>query len=160
MRSKATLWANSDLVKRSIEGDVVTLSNKLSSINDPLLHVLLVLKLGELASDNAQNDVLVGGQGLERFETTGAGGVVLEVVGVDVQLLEELNSNTVVATFGEVPATDKVTAAEMNTDVHIGGQVCEAVVVLLDILLEHGIGGVYVQRVLLEASEELIRAEV
>ena len=48
----------------------------------------------------------------------------------------------------------------MNTNVHIGGQVCEAVVVLLDILLEHGIGGVHVQRVLLEASEELIRAEV
>ena len=111
MRSKTTLWANTDLVKRSIEGDVVTLSNKLSSINDPLLHLLLILKLGELASDNTQNDVLVSGQELEGLETTGARGVVLEVVCVDVQLLEELNSNTVVATLGEVPATDKVTAA-------------------------------------------------
>lgn len=110
MRSKATLWANADLVKRSIEGDVVTLSDKLSSINDPLFHLLLILKLSELASDNTQNDVLVGGQELERFETTGAGGVVLEVVGVDIQLLEELNSNTVLATLGEVPAADKVTA--------------------------------------------------
>lgn len=48
----------------------------------------------------------------------------------------------------------------MNTDVHVGGQVCEAVIVLLDILLEHGIGGVHIQRVFLEASEELIGAEV
>lgn len=111
MGSKTTLRANTDLVKRSIEGDVVTLSDELSSIDDSLLHILLILQLGELASDNTQNDVLVSGQELERLETTGAGGVVLEVVGVDVQFLEELDGDTVVATLGEVAAADKVTAA-------------------------------------------------
>lgn len=111
MGSKTTLRANTNLVKCSIERDVVPLSNELSSINDPLLHLLLVLKFGELASDNTQNDILVGGQELERLETTGTGGIVLEVVGVDIQLLEELDGDTIIAALGEVAAADKVTAA-------------------------------------------------
>jgi hypothetical protein len=48
----------------------------------------------------------------------------------------------------------------VDADVHVGGQVDEAVVVLLDVLLEHHVGGVYVQRILLEAVEELLGAEV
>jgi hypothetical protein len=48
----------------------------------------------------------------------------------------------------------------VNTNVHVLGQTDEAVVVLLDVLLEHVIGGVYVERVLLEAAQELFRAEV
>jgi hypothetical protein len=44
--------------------------------------------------------------------------------------------------------------------VHVLGQTDEAVVVLLDILLEHVVGAVHVERVLLEAAQELLRAEV
>jgi hypothetical protein len=44
--------------------------------------------------------------------------------------------------------------------VHISGQVGEAVVVLLDVLLEHIVGGVHVQGVLLETGKELLGAEV
>ena len=37
------------------------------------------------------------------LEAVGARRVVFEVVSVDVQVLDELSSNSVVATFGEVP---------------------------------------------------------
>lgn len=160
MGSKSTLGTNTNLVQGSIERDVVTLSNELGSINDAGLHLLLVLHGGELGSDDSQDDVLVGGQELEGLEATGTGGVVLQVVGVHVQLLEQLDGNAVVTAFGEVTAADEVTAAQVDTDVHVGGQVGETVVVLLDVLLEHVVGAVHVQRVFLEAVQELVGAEV
>ena len=160
VRSKATLGADTDLVQSSIERDVVTLSDELGSINDALLHLFLVFELGELASDDTEDDVLVRGKELEGLEAAGARGVVFEVVGVHVQLLEELDGNAVVTALGEVTAADEVTAAQMNTDVQIGGQVDEDVVVLLDVLLEHVVGAVHVQGVFLEAVEELLGAEV
>lgn len=76
MRSKTTLRANTNLVERSIEGDVVTLGNELSSVDNTLLHLLFVLEIGELAGDNAQNDILVGGQELEGLKAAGTGGIV------------------------------------------------------------------------------------
>lgn len=79
---------------------------------------------------------------------------------MDVQLLEEFNGDTVVAALGEVTAADKVTATQVNTDVQIGRQVGETVVILLDVFLKHGIGRVHIQRVLLEASQELLGAKV
>lgn len=160
VRSKSTLRTNTNLVKGSVERDVVTLSDELGSINNAGLHLLLVLQSGELGSDHTQDDVLVGGQELEGLEAAGAGGIVLEVVGVDVQLLEELDGDAVVAALGEVTATDEVAAAQVDTDVHVRREVDEAVVVLLDILLEHVVGGIHVQRVFLEAVQELLGAEV
>jgi len=158
--SKSTLGADTDLVKSSIKRDVVTLGDELGSINDTILHLLLILELGELASDDTQDDILVDGKEFEGLKATRARSVVLKVVGVHVQLLEKLDSDTVIATLGEVTAADEVTAAQVNTDVHISGKFGEAVVVLLDVLLEHVIGGVHVQRVLLEAVKELLGAEV
>lgn len=158
--SKATLRADTDLVEGDFEGDIVPLSDKLGRIDNALLHLLLVLQRGELAGDDAENDVLVRGQVLEGLEATCALGVVLEVVGVHVELLEQLDGYAVVAAFGEVAATDEVAAAQVHADVHVGWQADEAVVVQLDVLLEHVVCGVHVERVLLEAVQELFRAEV
>lgn len=160
VRSETTLRADTDLVESLLEGNVVTLSDELGGIDNALLHLLLVLHGGELASHDAEDDVLVAGQVLEGLEAAGALGVVLQVVGVDVELLEQLDGNAVVSTLGEVAATDEVAAAQVNTNVHVLGQTDEAVVVLLDILLEHVVGAVHVERVLLEAAQELLRAEV
>lgn len=160
MRSKATLWADTDLVKGSLEGDIVPLGDELGRIDDALLHLLLVLHSGELAGDDAENDVLVRGQVLEGLEAAGSLRVVLEVVGVHVELLEQLDGDAVVAALGEVAAADEVAAAQVHADVHVRWQADEAVVVQLDILLEHVVGGVHVERVLLEAVQELFRAEV
>lgn len=160
MRSKATLRADTNLVKGSLEGSVVTLGDELGRIDDTLLHLLLVLHGGELAGHNAEDDVLVRGKVLEGLEAAGALGVVLEVVGVHVEFLEQLDGNAIVATLGEVAAADEVAAAQVNTDVHVLGQTDEAVIVLLNILLEHIVGGVDIQGVLLEAAQELLGAEV
>jgi hypothetical protein len=48
----------------------------------------------------------------------------------------------------------------VHANVHVLGQADEAVVVQLDVLLEHVIGGVDVEGVLLEAAQELLGAEV
>lgn len=158
--SESTLGADADLVQGSLEGDVVALGDDLGGVDDTSLHLLLVLHGGELGGDNTQDDVLVGGEVLEGLEATGTLGVVLEVVGVHVKLLEELDGDAVVATLGEVTAADEVTAAQVDTDVHILGNADEAVVVQLDVLLEQLVGSVDVQGVSLEAVEELLGAEV
>lgn len=158
--SESTLGADANLVQGSLEGDVVALSDDLGGIDDPSLHLLLVLHGGELGGDNTQDDVLVGGEVLEGLEATGTLGVVLEVVGVHVQLLEELDGDAVVATLGKVTAADEVTAAQVDTNVHVLGDTDEAVVVQLDVLLEHIVGSVDVQGVSLEAVKEFLRAEV
>lgn len=160
VRSETTLRADTDLVKGLLEGDVVTLSDELSGINNALLHLLLVLHGGELASDDAENHVLVAGEVLEGLEATGALGVILQVIGVDVELLEQLDGDAVVSTLGEVAAADEVAAAQVHANVHVLGQTDETVVVLLDVLLEHVVGAVHVERILLEAAQELLRAEI
>ena len=44
------------------------------------------------------------GQELQRFERASTWGIVFEIVGIDIDLLEELDSDTVVATLREVHA--------------------------------------------------------
>jgi hypothetical protein len=160
VRSKATLRADTDLVQGSFERDVVTLGDDLGRINNTLLHLLLVLHGSELAGHNAENDLLVRGQVLEGLEAAGALGVVLKVVSVHVELLEQLDGDAVVSALGKVAAANEIAAAQVHANVHVLGQADEAVVVQLDVLLEHVIGGVDVEGVLLEAVQELLGAEV
>lgn len=160
VRSESTLGADTDLVKGSVEGDVVTIGDELSGVENTLLHLFLVLERGELAGDDTENDVLVRGEELEGLEASGARSVVLEVVGCHVQLLEQLDGDAVVTALGEVTAADEVTAAQVDTDVQVSGQASGDVIVLLDVLLEHGVGAVHVKGIFLEAIEELLGAEV
>jgi len=156
VRSETTLRANTNLVQGCLNRDVVALSDDLGSIEDTLLHLLLVFHGGELAGHNTENDILVSGQVLEGLEATGTLSVILQVVSVDVQLLEQFNSDTIITTLGEVTATNEVTAAQVNTDVEILGQTDKAVVVQLDVLLEHVVRGVHVALVGREAIQELL----
>ncbi|GFF43553.1 hypothetical protein IFM46972_07244 [Aspergillus udagawae] len=157
---KTTLRADADLLEGLFNANVVALGDELGSFVDALLHLLLVLELGELAGYNAQDDVLVARQLLQRLEATGTGGVVLEVVGVDVELLEQLGSDAVIATLGEVTATNKVTATDVNTDVEIGRTLGQQFVVLLDVLFKCLVGSGGVQKIGLPALQHLLRAEV
>jgi len=158
--SKPTLRANATLLQRLLNRDPITLSNELGSLIHPLFHLLLVLELRELGGHDAQNDVLVAGQFFEGLEASRAGGVVLEVVGIDVELLEELGGDTVVAALGEVARADEVAAADVDADVEVGGALGEGVVVQLDVLVEELFGGLVVQGVFLPALEHLVGAEV
>jgi len=57
--------------------------------------------------------MLIPRQTLQRLEAAGARGVVLEILGVDVELLEHLLRDAVVAAFAEVAAVDEVSAADV-----------------------------------------------
>lgn len=160
VRSETTLRANTDLVQGCLDRDVVALGDDLGSVVDTLLHLLLVFHGGELAGHNTEDDILVSGQVLEGLETTGTLSVILQVVSVDVQLLEQFNGDTVITTLGEVTATNEVSAAQVNTNVEILGQTDEAVVVQLDVLLEHVVRGVHVALIGLEAVQEFLGTEI
>ena len=157
---KTTLRANTQLVQSLLRGDTVTLCDELGSLVDALLRLLLVLQLRELASHHTQDHVLVLGEFLQRLEASSTSSVVLKVVSVDVKLLEQLGGNTVIATLGEVTATNEVATTNVNSNVEIGGALGNGVVVQLDVLGERLIGGVLVQGVLLPAGKHLLVAEV
>ena len=96
----------------------------------------------------------------QRLEAAGARRVVLEVVGVDVELLEELRRDAVVAAFGEVPAADKVAAAEVHANMQVSGPLRDAAVVEVDVLIEKLVGGFGVGFVGGPAGEHLFGAEI
>lgn len=157
---KTTLRANTKLVQGLLGGDTVTLCDELGCLVDALLHLLLVLQLRELAGHHTQDHVLVLGEFLQRLEASSTGSVVLKVVSVDVKFLEQFGGNTVIATLGEVTATNEVATTNVNSNVEIGGALGNGVVVQLDVLGERLIGGVLVQGVLLPAGKHLLVAEV
>lgn len=133
---KPTLRANTNLLQSLLSSDTVALGDELSGLVHPLLHLLLVLQLGELAGHHSQDHVLVFGELLERLEASSARGVVLEVVGVDVEFLKELGGNAVVATLGEMTAANEVAATDVDADVEVGRALGKGIVVQLDVLLE------------------------
>ena len=119
MSTETALGTNSHSLKCLLLTLAHALSNPVRRAQDSLLHLLLVLQLGKLGADNADDDVLVLGEELQRLEAAGTLGVVLEVESVHVQVAEELLSNDVVLALGEVTATDEVTAAQMDAGVHV-----------------------------------------
>lgn len=143
MRCETALGADTALLDRVLARLSGTLGNPVRSLVDTRNHLLLVLELGELRGDHTKDNILVLGQVLERLEATGAGCIVLEVVCVDVQVLEELLRNVVVCALGEVTAADVVTTAKMNAKVHVRRSL-EALVVKLDVCVEHLVGGLVV----------------
>lgn len=154
---EAALGADAHALERLLAGLARALGHVIGSLVDALLHLAQVLELGELAGDDSHDDVLVGGQLGQWLEAAGAVRVVLEEVGVDVDLLEELGGDAVVAALGEVARVGKVATAQVQTDVQVGGPLGEAVVVQLDVAVKEGVG---VLVVVLEPLEHLLGAEV
>jgi hypothetical protein len=93
MASKAALWAHADLAQSLLLADAIALSNEVGGLHDAGNHLVGVLKSRELGSDDAENDVLVAWEMLERLEAAGARGVIFEVVGVYVKVLEEWSAD-------------------------------------------------------------------
>lgn len=157
---ETALRANANLFQGLLDGHVVALGNELGGIVDTLLHLLLVLHLGELAGHDAQDHVLVPRQLLKRSEASCTGSVEFEVVCVDVKFLEESRGNPIVASFREVAAANKVTTAEMDTDMHVSRTFGDAVVVQLDVLVKGLIGGTLIQRVGLPTRKHPLVTEI
>lgn len=119
MTSKSTLRTNSQPIQRLLVALPRSLTNQLRRLLYLLLHLTDILQLRKFTRDQTQDHILTLRQLLERFETSGSRGVVFKVISVDVQVAEELGRNGVVAAFGEVAATDKVSTAEVYADVHV-----------------------------------------
>lgn len=157
---KPTLRADTEPLQRLLARTPRPTGHHVRSRVHPCLHLLLILELGELARQDAQDDVFVLRQVHQRLEAAGARRVVLEVVRVDVQGLEELDGDAVVAALGEVARVYKVAAAEVDADVHVRRAGREAGVVEGDVRCQQLGGGLRVGLVLLPTVEHLFRAEV
>lgn len=154
---KSTLRTHPDPPQRLLPRLARAGSDKVGRLKNPLAHLVEVLELGELARNDAQHDVLVRRQLLERLEAARTLRVVLEKVRVDVDLVEELAGDAVVAAFAKVPAVGKVAAAEVQADVEIVWAALEAVVVELNVAVQQGFR---VLACVFETLEHLFGAEV
>ena len=83
------------------------------------------LELGPLAGDEPEHDRLVGGHEAQRGEVAGALVVVLEEVGVDVELVEQHLGDRLVAALGE-PRAAVVAAAQVDADGEVVGPAGDA----------------------------------
>lgn len=160
MGAESTLRAYSNPLQSLLLSFTRSLGDPIRSVQHTLLHLLLILQLGQLCADNSDDNVLVGGEVLKRLEASGALSVVLEVEGVDVEVAEELLGDDVVLAFSKVTAADKVASAEVDTRVHVGGQLGEAVVVELDVGVQKVVDGADVVGVSGPAVAELLATEV
>lgn len=133
MTRKATLWADASPLQRLFPSFTVSLCHDISRCVDPLLQLLLIFQLWELARDHTQNDILVLRQVCEWLEATSARRIILKVVCMDIHALEQLCRDSVVAAFAEMARVDEVAAAEVHADVHVGGDLRDALVVELDV---------------------------
>lgn len=160
MTRKPTLRTDAQLPERLVLGPPGALRDVLRAFADARHHLRLVLELGKLGGDDAEDGLFVGRQVLEGGEGAGARGVVFEVERVHVEFAEEGLRDDVVASFGEVTGIDKVPAADMQTDVQVLGRCRDARVVEIDIGVEEVVGGVDVGGIGFPAVEELGAAEV
>lgn len=160
MSTEPALRAHGNPLERLLLSLALTLGDPIRGAQYTLLHLLLVLQLGQLCADYSNDDILVRWEVLKGLKTSSALGVVLEVEGVDVEVAEELLGDDVVLALGEVAAADKVASAEVDARVHVGGQLGEAVVVELDVGVQKVIDGADVVSVSGPAVAELLAAEV
>src|SRR5690606_15082734 len=109
-----------------------------------------------LGRDSSDHNVLVLGQKLERLEAAGPLSVIFQVEGVDIELLEELLGDHVVASFGEKLSSDEVSAAEVHPCVEVGRQLADAVVIQLDVGVQKVVDGPNVVWILNPALPELV----
>jgi len=157
---KSTLWADAQSLQRLLPRLPGSLSYNICGLEHPLLHLLFVLQLRELTCDDTKNDVLIGWEMQQRLEVTGPRGVVLEVVGLHIKVLEDLGGDAVVAAFGEVTGAHEVTAADVETEVHLRGVFRDAGVVSVDVDVKEIIERAVVGGVLLPSFDHLLGAEV
>jgi hypothetical protein len=68
----------------------------------------------QFCANNTNNHILVLWQMFKWLEAACSFSVILEIESIDVELTEELAGNDIVATFCEVPASNKVSTAQMN----------------------------------------------
>lgn len=115
MGTESTLGTETNTLERFFPRLLRPFRDGIRSLVDSVLDFFLVLQLAKLGADRADDDILVLGEILQRFESSGPLRVVLEVECVDVEILEQLARNDVVRPFSEMSPADEVASAEMHT---------------------------------------------
>lgn len=87
MTSKPALRGDTELVERLLSASSCARGYDISGLVDAVHHFLFVFKEGEFRCYYTEDYVFVGGEVGEGFEAAGAGRVVFEVVGIDVEVL-------------------------------------------------------------------------
>lgn len=158
--AEAALGADADPLEGLLAGLPGPLRDEVGGLVDLGLGGLLVLELAQFRADATHDDVLVPGEELERFEPSGPLGVVFQVEGVDVEVLEQPLGDDVVGTLGEVSAPDEVAPAQVDARVEVGGQAGDGVVVQLDVGVQKLVDRPDVVLVLLPTLAEGVGTEI
>jgi hypothetical protein len=87
VRCETALGADAALLDRILSRLSSALCNPVRSLVDAGDHLVPVFESRELGGDHTKNNVLVLGKVGERLEATSAGRIVLQIVGVDVEVL-------------------------------------------------------------------------
>lgn len=114
---EAALGTDANPLQGLVSGLARPLGHDVSGSEDALAQLVHVLERGELAGDDAEDDVLVGRQLLEGLERPRPLRVVLQEVRVDVDLVEQLRRDAVVPALREVPAVGEVAPAQVDPHV-------------------------------------------
>lgn len=114
MTREPTLRTHPHPSQRFLPSLSVPLGDNFRSLINPALHLLLVFEFRELGRHDAEDDRFVLWEEGEGLKSAGTGSVVFEVVGVDVEGLEELGGDSVVGAFAEVAGADKVSCTQMK----------------------------------------------
>lgn len=87
VRCESTLWTNAALLESILARLPCAFRNPISGLVDTSDHFVFTLELGEFRGDDTKNDVFVLRKIRKRLEAAGTGGIVFEVICVDVQVL-------------------------------------------------------------------------
>lgn len=158
--AEAALGADADPLEGLLAGLPGPLRDEVGGLVDLGLGGLLVLELAQFRADATHDDVLVPGEEFERFEPSGPLGVVFQVEGVDVEVLEQPLGDDVVGPLGEVSAPDEVAPAQVDARVEVGGQAGDGVVVQLDVGVQKLVDRPDVVLVLLPTLAEGVGTEI
>jgi len=94
------------------------------------------------------------------FKSTRTLGVVFQIEGVDIEILEQSARNDVVRSLRKMPPTDEISSAQMDARVHVMWALGYRVVVEIDVGIEEVIDRADVVGILCPAFSELLRAEI
>lgn len=160
MSTETTLRAEPDSLERLLLRLTRTLGHEVGGLVYSILDLFLLLQLPEFGADGADDHVLVLRQVFQGLKPACSLRVVLEVEGVDIQVLEELAGDDIVRTFGEMSPADEVASAQMHTSVKVVGDIGQRVVVKSNVCVEQVVYRTDVVLVICPPVSELLRAEV
>lgn len=149
MTSKPTLRTHSHPVQGLLSGLIGSFSDNVGGAIDSLSELLLIFQFCKFGCNNPQNDILVFGEMKQWLKSPSPRSVILQIECIDVEVLEELCGNVLVASFGKVTRSKEIactcqywrnlwarfniTSTDMKPEMHLVPVSRDTVVVVVDI---------------------------